>query len=52
MESQNYLKDEIKRLNRINILLEKRIIEGKIFDNEPERIVCNVKAMCEIAKMF
>ena len=49
MEVKDYLKDELKRLNRMNNLLEKQINQGSIKDNEPERIVCNVKAMCEIA---
>lgn len=49
MEVNDYLKDELKRLNRMNDLLEKQINQGTIKDNEPERIVSNVKAMCEIA---
>ncbi|MCI8760964.1 MAG: hypothetical protein HFJ34_07665 [Clostridia bacterium] len=49
MEVKDYLKDELKRLNRMNDLLEKQINQGSIKDNESERIVCNVKAMCEIA---
>lgn len=50
MKIQDYLLDEMKRLNRMNDLLEKEINQGSIKDNEPERIVCNVQAMCEIAK--
>lgn len=50
MEIQDYLLDEMKRLNRMNDLLEKEINQGSIKDNEPERIACNVQAMCEIAK--
>lgn len=52
MEIRDYLKDEMKRLNRINDLLEKKINQGRVIDNEPEQIVSNVKAMCEIAKTF
>ncbi|MCI8470363.1 MAG: hypothetical protein HFJ35_02565 [Clostridia bacterium] len=52
MEVKDYLKDELKRLNRINDLLEKQINQGSIKDNESEQIVCNVKAMCEIANMI
>lgn len=33
----------------MNDLLEKEMNRGSIKDNEPERIICNVKAMCEIA---
>lgn len=49
MSIQDYLTDEMKRLNRMNDLLEKRINQGQAIDNEPEQIVCNVKAMCNIA---
>lgn len=52
MEVKDYLKDELKRLNRMNDLLEKQINQGSIEDNEPERIVSNVKAMCEIANII
>lgn len=51
MEVRDYLKDELKRLNRMNDLLEKDINTGKL-NVEPEQIVNivnNVKAMCEIA---
>lgn len=48
MEIRDYLKDELKRLNRMNDLLEKDINTGKL-NVEPEQIVNNVKAMCEIA---
>ncbi len=48
MEIREYLKDELKRLNRMNDLLEKDINTGKL-NVEPEQIVNNVKAMCEIA---
>lgn len=49
MEIPDYLKDEIKRLNRMNDLLEKKINQGNAKSNEPEQIVNNVNAMCEIA---
>lgn len=52
MSTQEYLKDELKRLNRMNDLLEKQINKGKAFNNEPEQIVCNIKAMCGIAKII
>lgn len=48
MEIRDYLKDELKRLNRMNDKLEKEINTGKL-NVEPEQIVSNVKAMCEIA---
>ncbi len=50
MDINDYLKDELKRLNRMNDVLEKKINKDGILSNEPEQIVCNVKAMCEIAK--
>lgn len=49
MEIKDYLKDELKRLNRMNDLLEKKINQGNAINNEPEQIICNVNAMCEIA---
>lgn len=49
MNIVDYLKDEFKRLNRINDLLEKRINQGIDVNNEPEQIVKNALAMCEIA---
>ena len=49
MEIKNYLVDEIKRLNRMNDLLEKTINQGQANKNEPEQIVNNVNAMCQIA---
>ena len=48
MEIKDYLLDEMKRLNRRNDLLEKAINNG-VINNEPEQILSNVKAMCEIA---
>lgn len=52
MEIRDYLLDEMKRLNRINDGLEKKINQGKNFNDEPEQIVCNVKAMCDIAEII
>lgn len=52
MGIEEYLSDEMKRLNRMNDLLEKNINQGKTISNEPEQIVCNVKAMCEIANVL
>ncbi len=52
MEVEYYLKDEMKRLNRMNDLSEKKINQGNAMDNEPEQIVNNVLAMCEIAKIL
>lgn len=50
MDVAGYLKDELKRLNRINDLLEKQTNNVVVIINEPEQIVNNVRAMCEIAK--
>ena len=52
MEVKDYMLDEIKRLNRLNDNLEKKIIKEQALNNEPERIVCNIKAMCEIASII
>lgn len=49
MGINDYLKDELKRLNRMNDLLEKKVNQGQAVNNEPEQIVNNVLAMCEIA---
>lgn len=49
MNIKDYLKDEMKRLNRMNDNLEKKINQGNAVNNEPEQVVNNVKAMCEIA---
>ena len=49
MNIADYLKAEIKRLNRLNDGLEKKINQGNAVNNEPEQIICNVNAMCEIA---
>lgn len=51
MEIRDYLIDELKRLNRMNDKLEKDINTGKL-NVEPEQIVNNVKAMCEIANII
>ena len=52
MDIRDYLNDELKRLNRMNDSLEKEINKGNVINNEPEQIVNNVKAMCEIAKII
>ena len=52
MSITDYLKDEMKRLNRLNDNLEKKINQGNAVNNEPEQIICNVNAMCKIAKIF
>ncbi len=49
MNIKDYLNDEIKRLNRMNDNLEKNINKELAVNNEPEQIINNVKAMCEIA---
>ena len=48
MKIEDYLLDEMKRLNRLNDKLEKEINTGNVFKNEPEQIVYNVNIMCEI----
>ena len=50
MTINGYLLDELKRLNRMNDLLEKEINKGNATNNEPEQIVKNVLTMCEIVK--
>ena len=52
MEARDYLKDELKRLNRMNDILEKSINQGQAMKDEPEQIVNNVNAMCQIAKVL
>lgn len=49
MNIQDYLLDEMKRLNRLNDSLEKKINKDKAFNDEPEQIVNNVKSICEIS---
>lgn len=44
-----YLTNELKRLSKINCLLEDKIEKADVIENEPERIANNVRAMCEIA---
>lgn len=50
MEEKQILLEEMRRLNRLNIMHEKNILAEKFFQDEPEQIVKNVLAMCEIAK--
>lgn len=50
MEIKDCLKDEMKRLNRINNLLEKKTNTSVIVKDEYNIIKDNVLAMCEIAK--
>lgn len=47
---KSILIDELKRLNRMNDILEKKIniAEDDFIENEPERIISNVQAMCQI----
>lgn len=52
MNKSDYLLDELKRLNRMNDLLEKKINQEKAFNNEPEQIVKNIDAMCKIANII
>lgn len=52
MNIKEILLDEIKRLNRLNDNLEKKINKEEVFSNEPEQIVCNVEAMCDIARII
>lgn len=47
-EIKNILKDEFKRLNRMNDLLEKKINTTTLHNNEHDIIKNNVLAMCEI----
>lgn len=43
------LENEMDRLSRINDLLEKNIEANKLTFESEQRIINNVKAMCEIA---
>lgn len=52
MEIKDYLKDEVKRLNRRNDLLEKTINSGTTNIVLEEAIKNNALAMCEIAKAY
>ncbi len=49
MEIKDYLLDEMKRLNRLNDSLEKKINQEQAVNNEPEQIINNVKVICTIA---
>lgn len=52
MEIQDYLLDEIKRLNRRNDILEKEANQSQYTSlNIEEQIKNNTLAMCEIAKV-
>lgn len=54
MEVKDYLKDELKRLNRRNDLLEKQL-NSEVYINclaIEEQIKNNTLAMCEIAKAY
>lgn len=50
MSINDYLLDEIKRLNRMNDLLEKEINKGDAKNNEPEQIVNNVNVINSVAR--
>lgn len=51
MEIKDYLKEEMKRLNRRNDLLEKNLNQSNIVKIDiEEQIKNNVLAMCEITK--
>lgn len=51
MDYRQLLQDELERLNRLNSKYEKRILANK-YDDEPDLIVKNVLAMCEIADIL
>ncbi len=53
MEIRDYLKDELKRLNRRNDLLEKEANKSQFINlGVEEAIQKNTLAMCEIAKVL
>ena len=53
MSITDYLKDEIKRLNRRNDLLEKEANKNQIVNLGIEELIQkNTLAMCEIAKIL
>ena len=53
MEIRDYLKDELKRLNRRNDLLEKEANKSQFVNlGIEEAIQKNTLAMCEIAKIL
>ena len=49
MEERTILMEEMRRLNRLNVVYEKNILGEKMFRNEPELVEKNVLAMCQIA---
>jgi hypothetical protein len=52
MDTQDYLKDELQRLNRRNDLLEKELNNSICNLAIEEAIKENTLAMCEIAKVL
>ena len=51
MDFKDCLKDEMKRLNRMNDLLEKKMIKDESINIcAQEAVLKNASAMCEIAK--
>ena len=53
METRDYLKDELKRLNRIHDLLENEVNKSQFTSIAiEEQIQKNTLAMCEIAKVM
>ena len=41
----------MKRLNRLNDNLEKKIIREEAFNNESEQILHNIESMCDIVRV-
>lgn len=53
MKIEDYLKDEMKRLNRMNDILEKEINKSNFTcENHYVLIQKNTLAMCDIAKVY
>lgn len=53
MEVRDYLVDELKRLNRMNDLLEKTLNKNNTTNlSIEEQIKNNTLTMCEIAKVY
>lgn len=53
MEIHDYLKNEIRRLNRINDLLEEAINKSNYFNIATYEVIQkNTLAICEIAKVY
>lgn len=52
MKVEQYLKEEIKRLNRLNELLEEQVNENKSNLIIYESVKNNTLAMSEIAKVY